>query len=94
MNLLELLLLILIAAVCGGIGQALAGGGRGGFLVSLAVGFIGALIGSWIARQLQLPEPFAIQVGTVVFPLVWSVIGGALFVALLGLLTRNRQPAT
>ena len=50
MTLLELLLYLLIAALAGGIGRAIAGGTRGGCVVSIALGFIGALLGSWIAR--------------------------------------------
>ena len=41
-----ILLLILIAAICGAIGSALAGGTRGGIVVSIALGFVGALLGS------------------------------------------------
>lgn len=89
-SLLELLLLLLIAGICGGIAQSLAGFSRGGCLVSIAMGFIGALLGTWLARLMSLPEMFAIQIGGTTFPILWSIIGGALFAALLGLLTRSR----
>jgi uncharacterized membrane protein YeaQ/YmgE (transglycosylase-associated protein family) len=82
-----LLVLILIAAVCGAIGKALAGGVRGGLIASIALGFIGALIGPWIGQQLHLAEPFMVQVSGRPFPIVWSIIGAALFVALLHLLS-------
>ena len=49
-----LVVLILIAAVCGAVGKALAGGGQGGLVASVALGFIGALLGPWVARQLGL----------------------------------------
>ena len=62
---------------------------RGGCLVSIALGFVGALIGMWLARQMGLPELFAIQIGTTNFPIVWSIIGSALFVAVIALLTRR-----
>ena len=45
MTLVGLLVLLLIAAICGGIGQSLAGYSLGGCLVSIVVGFIGAWIG-------------------------------------------------
>jgi uncharacterized membrane protein YeaQ/YmgE (transglycosylase-associated protein family) len=54
------------------------------------VGFVGAVIGTWLAGTLGLPEIFAINVGGRAFPIVWSVIGSALFVGLLALLTRGR----
>lgn len=85
-----LLILIVIAAVCGAIGKAIAGGARGGLVVSTVLGFIGALLGPWLARQLKLPEPILIQVGGHPFPVLWSIIGAALFVAILHLVSRRR----
>lgn len=90
MTLLDLIVLLLIAGVCGSLGQAISGFSRGGCLVSIAIGFIGALLGMWLARQLGLPELFSIQIGTTSFPIIWSIIGSALFVALIALLTRRR----
>jgi len=90
MTLLDFLLLLLIAGICGSLGQAISGFSRGGCLVSIAIGFIGAIMGMWLARQLGLPELFSIQLGTTAFPIIWSIIGSALFVALIVLLTRRR----
>ncbi len=89
MTLIDLIVLLLIAGLCGALGQAISGFSRGGCLVSIALGFIGALLGMWLARQLGLPELFSIQVGTTNFPIVWSIIGSALFVAVISLLTRR-----
>jgi uncharacterized membrane protein YeaQ/YmgE (transglycosylase-associated protein family) len=55
MSMSELLLLLVIAAVCGAIGKAIAGSSRGGLIVSIALGFIGALLGPWVARSFKLP---------------------------------------
>ena len=90
MTLIELLVLLLVAGVCGSLGQAISGFTRGGCLVAIVLGFIGALIGMWLARQFGLPEPFPVVVGGRAFPVVWSIIGSALFVAVIGLLTRRR----
>jgi uncharacterized membrane protein YeaQ/YmgE (transglycosylase-associated protein family) len=89
MTLFDLLILLLVAGICGALGQAITGFSRGGCLVSIALGFVGAVIGMWLARALGLPELFAIQIGTTNFPIVWSVIGSALFVAIIALLTRR-----
>jgi len=86
-----LIVLIVIAAICGAVGRALGGGARGGLLVSTAIGFIGALFGPWVARQLHLAEPFVLRVGGYSFPIMWSIIGGALFVAILHLLSGRRR---
>jgi uncharacterized membrane protein YeaQ/YmgE (transglycosylase-associated protein family) len=87
----SLIILIVIAAIAGMVGQALSGYSAGGCLVSMVVGFIGAFLGLWIARQLGLPEPLPIRVGGETFPLVWAIIGSALFTALLGLISRRRR---
>jgi len=90
MTILELLVLLLIAGVCGSLAQALTGFNRGGCLLSVALGFIGALVGMWMARGLGLPEPFAVQIGGQSFPIVWSIIGAAVVVIIVGLLTGRR----
>jgi uncharacterized membrane protein YeaQ/YmgE (transglycosylase-associated protein family) len=85
-----LIVLIVIAAICGAVGKAIAGGSRGGLVVSIALGFIGALVGPWVARALNLSEPLVVRVGGQGFPIVWSIIGAALFVALLHLVSGRR----
>jgi len=85
-----LVLLIVIAAICGAIGKAIAGGVRGGLIVSIALGFIGALLGPWVARSLGLPEPFVVTISGRPFPILWSIIGAALFVAIIHLFSRRR----
>ena len=90
MSLVDLLLLLLVAGICGALGQAIGGFSRGGCLVSIALGFIGALVGLWLARNVGLPEPFPVEVGGRTFPVIWSIIGSALFVAVINLITRGR----
>jgi uncharacterized membrane protein YeaQ/YmgE (transglycosylase-associated protein family) len=85
-----LIVLIVIAAVCGAVGRALGGGARGGLLVSTALGFIGALIGPWIAGLLGLSEPFVVRVAGQSFPILWSIIGAAIVVAALHLVSGRR----
>ncbi len=89
MTLLDLLLLLLVAGVIGAIGRTIAGYSHGGCLVSIMVGFVGAVLGAWLARQFRLPDLFVVTVGGTTFPLVWSVIGAALFVAVIGLMSRR-----
>ena len=52
MTLIAFLILLLIAGVCGAIGQAITGFDLGGILVSIAVGFIGAVLGGWLVPPL------------------------------------------
>lgn len=88
MTIIDFILLVIVAAVCGSVGMAIGGLSRGGCLMSIALGFIGALLGMWIARAMSLPQIFMLDIGGVEFPIVWSIIGSALFVAVIVFLTR------
>jgi uncharacterized membrane protein YeaQ/YmgE (transglycosylase-associated protein family) len=90
MTLTSFLILLLVAGICGSIGQAIAGYSHGGCLVSIALGFIGALVGLWVSHALGLPELFVVSIGAERFPVIWSIIGAALFVAVISLIARRR----
>lgn len=91
MTLVEFIILLIIAAIAGSLGQALAGYSLGGCLMSVVVGFVGAILGLWLARVLGLPEFLPITVGDRTFPVVWSIIGSGIFAAIVGLLIRRRR---
>jgi len=88
MTILEFIILLVIAAICGALGQAIAGYSLGGMVITTIVGFIGALIGTWLARSLGLPELLMVNVGGEPFPIVWAIIGSAIFAAIVALITR------
>ena len=88
MTILGFLILLLIAAICGGIGQSLAGYDLGGCLVSIVVRFIGAYIGLWVAAKMGLPHFFEISIDGKPFPIIWAIIGSALFTLIVTLLRR------
>lgn len=88
MTLIGFLVLLAIAAICGAIGQSLAGYDLGGCLVSIVVGFIGAWLGLWIAGKMGLPNWFEINIEGKPFPILWAIIGSALFTLIMALLRR------
>ncbi len=88
MSLTEFLVLLVIAAICGSVGQALAGYDLGGCLVSIVVGFIGAYIGMWLSAKFGLPELFAIKIGGKTFPVIWSVVGSAVLTFIVALIRK------
>jgi uncharacterized membrane protein YeaQ/YmgE (transglycosylase-associated protein family) len=88
MTLIGFLVLLLIAAICGGIGQSLAGYDLGGCLVSIVVGFIGAYIGLWVAARMGLPKLFEISIDGKPFPILWAIIGATIFTLIMALLRR------
>lgn len=90
MSLMSFIVLLIIAGICGSIGRSIAGYSHGGCLVSIALGFIGAYLGMWIAEALHLPVLLTIELGHHNFPIIWSIIGSAIFVAIISFFTRRR----
>jgi len=93
MSFFGFILLLIIAAICGGIGQRIGGYkiGSGGCLMSAGVGFIGAIIGRWISRELNLPKLWAIHIDGEPFPVIWAIVGAAIFTGILGSLIKSRK---
>jgi uncharacterized membrane protein YeaQ/YmgE (transglycosylase-associated protein family) len=90
MELWDFLLLLLVAGIIGGLGQAIAGYSTPGCAMSIVIGFVGAFVGRWLQTQLKLPEFLPVKVGGTTFPIVWSVIGAALLVLALRLILGRR----
>jgi uncharacterized membrane protein YeaQ/YmgE (transglycosylase-associated protein family) len=82
MTMLEFVVYLVIAGICGAIARAIAGGTGGGFLISVLLGFLGAFVGAWVARMVHLPAFIVIAIGGHPFPVVWSIVGGLILVAL------------
>lgn len=86
MDLLGFLLLLVVAAVAGACGELIAGGKvPGGMLGSMVAGLIGAWIGGMLVRV--GPVLWGIQI-------IPAILGAAIFVLILRLLTSSRQRMT
>ena len=87
MGLIELLILLVIAGICGVIAEFIVGFSPGGFAVSIVVGVIGAYVGSYLANQLGLPQylPVSLLLPTTAynFSMLWAIIGSVLLVAVI-----------
>lgn len=90
MTLVEFVVYLVIAGICGAIARALVGGSGGGFVISILVGFLGAFVGSWLANQLHLPVILAVTVDGHRFPIVWSILGGIVLVGVAHMLMGPR----
>lgn len=88
MTILELVIYLVIAGVCGAVARAIAGSTRGGFVISVLLGFLGAFLGTWIARLLHWPELLLVEVGGHPFPILWSIVGGIVLVIIAHALLR------
>ncbi len=91
MSLIEFGLTVLVAAVCGLLGQFLTGYSRGGCPMAFLAGFAGAFAGPWAAARLEWQEPFILPVGPVEYPLITSAAGALVLVVLANLATRKRK---
>jgi uncharacterized membrane protein YeaQ/YmgE (transglycosylase-associated protein family) len=90
MTLLDFVVYLVIAGVCGAVARALAGGTAGGFILSILLGFLGAFVGTWVARMLRLPELFMVAIAGHPFPILWSIVGGMILVGIAHALSRPR----
>lgn len=90
MSVATIVIWIVVAAVAGAIGQVIAGS-RGGIIISIALGFFGAIVGTWLARQLNLPDILIVEINGEAFPLVWTIVGATILAALFGAFTRSNR---
>jgi uncharacterized membrane protein YeaQ/YmgE (transglycosylase-associated protein family) len=90
MSLVGFLIYLLIVAVVGALGQAIAGYTLGGCLVSMIVGFIGAFIGQWVAQTFGLPALLPVTVEGQTIEIVWATLGSAIFTGIASLFLRRR----
>ena len=88
-SLIGLLVLILVGAIVGAIAEAVVGYSPGGFLATAAIGFLGAIIGNWLAPRIGLPELLPIRIDGVTIPVVWAIVGAIILVLLLSLIRRR-----
>jgi uncharacterized membrane protein YeaQ/YmgE (transglycosylase-associated protein family) len=89
MTIESILFLILFSAICGVIGQVITGQPRGGLLATAAVGFLGALLGTWISAYLGMPALFTLRIGFFNFPVIWSLLGAGLLMSVVGMFTNR-----
>jgi uncharacterized membrane protein YeaQ/YmgE (transglycosylase-associated protein family) len=89
MNILEFLILVLVAGVCGSIGAAIIGARHMSFLVLIAVGLIGALLGRWLSAQLGVGEMFNVNIGGTQIPILWTIVGSMLLTGIASLFWRR-----
>ncbi len=89
MDLLSILVLLVIAGICGALAEMVVGFSPGGFIASVVIGLIGAYLGSWLALQIGLPPVISVSrllPGTAYdFDLVWAILGAILLLLIISL---------
>ncbi len=89
--LIQLVVILVIAALCGGIAQAIFGMRRSNFLVSMVIGVIGAYLGAYLAQQFGWPDIVRLSVGSSSIELMWSLAGSIVLVFVLSLINGARR---
>ena len=87
----DILISLIIAGIAGSIARSLSGFSRGGCIISIIVGFIGAMIGSWLSREMQLPDPFILHIRGNSYNLLWTIIGAVIFTSVLSLISPEKK---
>ena len=90
MDLIQVLILLILVGICAAIAEWIIGFSPGGLLVTVIVGVVGAYLGGWLRNLLPFELPlfslFTVEVGSVTFNMLWSVIGSILLLLLLNVL--------
>lgn len=76
--------MILVAIVCGTIAQLTSSHSKGGWILHPLIGFFGALAGVFVSRSLNAPVLYDVRIGSVLFPVIYSILGAVLFLAATG----------
>lgn len=87
----EIILLLIIAGITGGIGRSIVGFKKGGCVISIVVGFIGAYIGTILAREFNFPDFLSFEIRGIQYPIIWSIVGAAVFTAVLSLIVPKKD---
>lgn len=86
MTLVGFLLLILIGGLVGALAQMIVGYSAGGLIASVVVGFLGALLGTWVAREVGLPSVLAVNIDGYTIHVLWAVLGAIILLLPLALI--------
>ncbi len=80
----DLLLIMLVAIICGVFAQLTSRYTHGGWIVNMGLGFMGALTGVAVSRWLNAPLIYNLKTEGVDFPIMYSIIGSVFFLAAIG----------
>jgi len=86
MDPLQLMILLVIAGICGAFAELIVGFSPPGLhvmLVSIIIGVIGAFVGAWIAGLFGLPPLTEIRVGNIRLNLLYTILGSVLLLLVL-----------
>ncbi len=89
MNITGFLILLLVGAICGAFAQFIVGRSAGGLLVSIALGIVGSVFGTWLAHLIGLPSLLAVSIEGYRIEIIWSIVGEALILLIVSAVRRR-----
>jgi uncharacterized membrane protein YeaQ/YmgE (transglycosylase-associated protein family) len=89
MTLFGFLLLVVVGAICGAVAEMIVGYRPGGFLASVAIGFVGAWIGGYLAGILRLPTMLVVHIEGHALDVAWTVLGSIVLLLVVSLFRRT-----
>ena len=78
----DILLILVISAICGAIAGAITGAKQSGCWANVGVGLMGSIVGFFLQRMLDLPSVMDLHIGRGRFPVVWTIIGSIVFIVI------------
>jgi uncharacterized membrane protein YeaQ/YmgE (transglycosylase-associated protein family) len=91
MSLNDLLPMIPVAVICGTIARWAVGSSKGGLIINIIIGFVGALVGVVVSRSLNAPVIYDVVVNRRNFPVAYSVVGAVILLAGFGIIINPRK---
>ena len=93
-SIVDLVVILIVAGVCGALAQIVFGFRRTNFLIAVVVGVAGAYLGTYLAQRLGLPSLLPFSLGGRQIEVVWTFLGAALLMFVLSLIdsARSRGP--
>jgi uncharacterized membrane protein YeaQ/YmgE (transglycosylase-associated protein family) len=88
-DLISLLLCLVLAGGLGILSQRILGFKMGGLLVSIFIGFVGAILGREMVGWFHLPEWVHLTIAGRSFPLMWCFIGALIATLVVGAIARQ-----
>ncbi len=84
MNVIELILLLLVAGILGVVSQRLTGIQAGGLIMSIVIGFVGAWGGTRLSIWLDIYDPIRLTVFRTEIRLLSAIVGGVIVTSVVG----------
>ncbi len=90
----HIFLILIVSAICGSIAGAITGAKQQGCWTNVGVGLMGSIVGYFLQKLLNLPSIIDLHLGHGRFPLLWTIIGSIVFLAVLQLINSKGRSST